>query len=79
MEAMVCEQCSQRWQVEPAGPGGWRLRESPAPWAYGWLVSAEQPCCPFDGGELTRQVASLSDASLPVVSGQVISRHVAGR
>lgn len=52
MKRMVCEQCGQPWQVEKVGVEGWRLRESPAPWGHSWLISAESPCCPFDGGAL---------------------------
>lgn len=52
MSTLSCEQCGQTWHVEKVGKDGWRLRESPAPWVYGWLISADRPCCPFDGGAL---------------------------
>lgn len=65
MKAMSCSQCRQTWQVEMVLPGGWRLRESPEPWAYGWLISAERPCCPFDGADLlVEQEATLEGASV---------------
>ncbi len=53
MRGMVCSQCGQRWLVDATAPGAWQLRESPDPWVHSWTISAEVPCCPFDGGDLT--------------------------
>lgn len=68
MERMICEQCGEVWHVEAVMKDGWRLRESPAPWAYGWLISADRPCCPFDGGTLTYMEEAVVVEHVAVVS-----------
>ncbi len=71
MKAMGCSTCGMVWQVELVAPGGWRLHESPEPWAYGWLISGETPCCPFDGGglvEATPQPSNEEQAAMPAAA-----------